>query len=336
VRFAFTDEQRELQQAVRALLAREVPPARVREAWTSADGRAGIWPALAEMGVPGMLVGERAGGLGLSMVDLVLVCEETGRACLPEPVVETAAVAAPALDAAGDPRAAAVAAGEAVAAAQPPTDELAVWADSADVVVLFDDTGIHAVDRADVRLEPRVSVDGSRKLAWVDADLDDSTRIGDEHAAAIAFDRGALGTAAELVGLASWMLDATVAYATEREQFGAPIGSFQAVQHHLANARLALEFAAPLVYRAAWSIAHGAEHRSVHVSAARAQAAGAALAVARAALQCHGAIGYTTEYDLHLYLKRTWALARSWGDAAWHRRRVAATLLDPGVDPRDL
>jgi alkylation response protein AidB-like acyl-CoA dehydrogenase len=81
------------------------------------------------------------------------------------------------------------------------------------------------------------------------------------------------------------------------------------------------------VYRGAYSIAHDDPQRSVHVSMAKAQASDAAEVAARVALQCHGAIGYTTEYDLHLYLKRSWALARAWGDAAWHRRRVARAIL---------
>jgi alkylation response protein AidB-like acyl-CoA dehydrogenase len=266
----------------------------------------------------------------------VLLLVESGRACLPEPIVETTAVAIPLLAAAGDERTEALASGAGSAAVQPPTDDFTVWADSASVVVLFDDSGAHAVDAADVSIEPRGSVDRSRRLAWIDADLSEQTRVGDAGSAQLAFDRGVVGTAAQLVGLGEWMLDATVEHARQREQFGKPIGSFQAVKHHLANARLALEFAAPLVHRAAWSVAHDVPFRSVHVSMAKAQASDAAQRVARIALQCHGAIGYTTEYDLHLYMKRTWALARSWGDARWHRRRVAETVLDPTVDPMEV
>ena len=105
-----------------------------------------------------------------------------------------------------------------------------------------------------------------------------------------------------------------------------PIGSFQAVKHHLADALLQLHFARPAVYRAAWSIAEGEPTRSRDVSMAKAMASDAAALVGRKALQCHGAIGYTVEYDLHLYLKRTWALAPSWGSAAWHRARVAESI----------
>ena len=107
-----------------------------------------------------------------------------------------------------------------------------------------------------------------------------------------------------------------------------PIGSFQAVKHHLANVALALEFARPLVYRAAWSSATGDPGRPVHVSTAKAHASDAASLAARVALQVHGAIGYTTEYDLHLWMKRAWVLAATWGDAPWHRARVGRAILD--------
>lgn len=327
MRFAFTDEQLEFRDAVRDLLAKECPPSRVRAAWHDADGRSGCWAALAAMGVVGLTAPEGAGGLGLDEVALVPILEEAGRVALPEPLVETTAVAIPLLAAAGDDRVAALASGEATATVIGPLDGLAVWADDANVVVLVDEAEVHAIDRATVTLEPRTSVDGARRLSWVDADVSDATLVGGADAAALAADRGALGTAAVLLGLADRMLALTVDYASGRRQFGAPIGSFQAVKHHLANARLALEFARPLVYRAAWSVAHADPGRPVHVSMAKASASDAAALTARVALQCHGAIGYTTEYDLHLWMKRSWALQRAWGDAAWHRRRVGGAIL---------
>jgi len=112
----------------------------------------------------------------------------------------------------------------------------------------------------------------------------------------------------------------------EREQFGTRIGAFQAVKHHLADAAVSLEFARPVVYRSAWSLATGSADARRDVSIAKAMASDAALRTARAALQCHGAIGYTTEHDLHLYMKRSWALARAWGDPAGHRERVARAI----------
>jgi alkylation response protein AidB-like acyl-CoA dehydrogenase len=123
------------------------------------------------------------------------------------------------------------------------------------------------------------------------------------------------------------MVDMAVAYACEREQFGRPIGSFQAVKHRLADAQVALEFARPVVYRAAFSVADGASDRELHVSHAKAAASEAASLAAKAALQVHGAIGYTWEMDLHFWMKRAWALDAVWGGGAWHRRRLARSLL---------
>ena len=133
-------------------------------------------------------------------------------------------------------------------------------------------------------------------------------------------DRLALGAAAQLVGLGQRMLDLTVHYAKQREQFGVPIGSFQAVKHHLADALKELAFARPAVRRAAATMGPR------DISMAKALASDAARFSGRQALQCHGAIGYTVEHDLHRFLKRTWILARTHGDAAWHRDRIARAL----------
>ena len=328
--FAFTDEQLALRDAVRDLLAKECPASAVRAAWTNESGRCpAAWAALSEMGVLGVLAPEAVGGLGLSEVDLVLVLEETGRCALPEPIVETAAVAIPLLAARGDQRAAQLVAG-ASAAAVHALAPLAVWADSAATIVVLGSARCDAFGSETVALSPAESVDGARRLFALDlaASLPWSTVEADDTAEVdLAFDRAALGTAAQLVGLADRMITMTVEYASERKQFGVPIGSFQAVKHHLANARLALEFARPLVYRAAWSIATDDPERAVAVSLAKAGASDAALLAGRVALQCHGAIGYTTEYDLHLFMKRGWALAATWGDAGWHRARVGRAIL---------
>lgn len=326
--FAFTDDQRALRTALRDLLDKECPPERVRDAWSNADGRTGVWSSLVEMGVVGLLAPEDAGGFGGNEIDLVLLLEETGRVALAEPVVETAAVAVPLLRDARDARLVDVVHGRLVASAAGRDDDLVVWADSTDLVIWADDSGVRAFARDDVTIEPRASVDGARRLAWVGADLATGDVLGDSEAGALVDDRGALGTAAQLLGLSDRMLEMTVGYVMERRQFGVPVGSFQAVKHHLANARLALEFARPLVYRAAASLATLDPERSVHVSAAKVQANEAATLAARVALQCHGAIGYTTEYDLHLFMKRAWALTRSWGDTTTHRRRVGRAILE--------
>jgi alkylation response protein AidB-like acyl-CoA dehydrogenase len=327
--FAFSDEQIALRNAVRDLLVKECPPSAVRAAWVSASGRCpAAWAALTEMGVLGVVAPEASGGLGLSEIDLVLVLEETGRFALPEPIVETAAVAVPMLATRDDERASALVSGSGAAVVHALAPH-AVWADSATVIVVLGSSMGSVVAPEEVSLQPVESVDGSRRLFALDLGASSWARVQAEHHSEVdlAFDRAVLGTAAQLLGLTDRMIEMTVAYASERKQFGVPIGSFQAVKHHLANARLALEFARPLVYRAAWTVATGDSERPVAVSLAKASASDAARLAARVALQCHGAIGYTTEYDLHLFMKRAWALAASWGDAAWHRARVGRAIL---------
>jgi alkylation response protein AidB-like acyl-CoA dehydrogenase len=306
MRFAFTDDQLALRDALRDLLEKECTPAHVRAAWTNDTGRIpGLWDQLAAMGVLGLLAPEVDGGLGLTFVELVLVLEETGRYAVPEPIVETAAFGVPLFG-----RTDLTVASE---------HRFVPWADTADVIVTAG--GRH--DPAAVRLVPRPSVDGARRLFEVEGEPEPL----DGDAFMAAFVRGVCGIGAQQCGLADRMLEMTADYVRERKQFGVPVGSFQAVKHHLANARIALEFARPLVYRAAASIAAGDSDAGLHASMAKTQADAAARETGRAALQCHGAIGYTTEYDLHLFLKRSWALARSWGDRSFHYGRIRRAIL---------
>jgi alkylation response protein AidB-like acyl-CoA dehydrogenase len=335
VHFGFDDDQLAFRDAARDLFDKECPPAAVRAAWEAPPGALdrGVWDRLTDMGVLATLVPEAGDGLGLDECSLVLVLEEAGRAGLPHPLVETAAVAAPLVaggPAATGPGPAGVpdAHGLGMVATDLGGPHVACAAD-ADWLLLRDPAtgGLHLVDPTATVLTPVDTVDKARRVATVDWRPAPGTLLtADADAVGLAFDRGAFGTAALLVGLGQRMLDLTVAYVGERRQFGVPIGSFQAVKHHLADALRELAFARPAVHRAAHSLATGADTRSRDVSMAKAMASEAAALVGRQALQCHGAIGYTVEHDLHLYLKRTWALARTWGDAAWHRDRVAAAI----------
>ncbi|MGH9019237.1 MAG: acyl-CoA dehydrogenase family protein, partial [Acidimicrobiales bacterium] len=191
---------------------------------------------------------------------------------------------------------------------------------------------IHAVEGAAAARVARPSLDGARRGAEVTFVPSAATRLatGAEAAALVDAlgDRAAMGAGAVLLGVADRLLAITARYAVEREQFGRPIGSFQAVKHHLANALIRLEFARPAVYRAAWSLDHGDGAAGVHASMAKALASEAATGAARIALQVHGAIGYTWECDLQLWMKPAWALAAAWGDAAFHRARVLERLLE--------
>jgi alkylation response protein AidB-like acyl-CoA dehydrogenase len=305
MRFAWTDDQLAFRDAARDLLAKECPPAVVRAAWGRSLDR-GPWDSLDAMGALSVLVPEADGGLGLDECFLVPVLTETGRVALPHPIVETAMVAAP-LGLTGRMVATDLGGGT-----------LVPCAGDADVLLLHIDGALRRFTPDEVTIEPVDTVDMARRAARVTPAAGTGEPVDGDVAAA--FDRGVLGTAAQLVGLAQAMLDLTVAYVTERQQFGVPIGSFQAVKHHLANALLQIEFAAPAVARAAVTLTPR------DVSMAKALATDAAETTGRAALQCHGAIGYTVEHDLHLYLKRSWALARSWGDRNFHADRVAAAL----------
>jgi hypothetical protein len=332
--FGFDDDQLAFRDLAHDLFDKECPPAVVRAAWEAPTGgldRA-VWDRLTEMGVPATLVPADADGLGLDELALVLVLEEAGRAALPHPLVETAAVAAPLV--AGGPGPVPGPAGipDAHGLGMVTTNlggPHVPCAADADWLLLRDDVSghLHLVDPAAVVVTGVATVDRGRRAATVDWQPAPASLVTDDPAAAdAAFDRGAFGTAALLLGLAQHMLDVTVTYVGERRQFGAPVGSFQAVKHHLADALKELAFARPAVHRAAYSLATGAETRRRDVSMAKAMASDAARFVGRRALQCHGAIGYTVEHDLHLHLKRTWALAAAWGDAAWHRERVARAI----------
>jgi alkylation response protein AidB-like acyl-CoA dehydrogenase len=334
MRFAFTEDQLLFQQAVRDLLTKECPPSAVRQAWGPAPRVTEMsrWQKLAEMGLVGLLAPATGGGLGLSEVDLALPLEECGRAALPEPILETAAVAVPLLVAAGDRRVESVAAGElAVAVGLAGTGAAVSGAQTAGLLILQDGDELHAIEPENAVIEPVASLDPTRRLAAVTWTRGPSSRLDLPPAAAgAAFDRGALAAAGFLVGLGDHMVELASDHAREREQFGQPIGSFQAVKHLLADALLRIDFARPVVYRAAWSMAQAhttVEIRGRDVSMAKAYASDAATRAARVALQVHGAIGYTWEHDLHLWMKRAWALASAWGDAAWHRRRVGRWLL---------
>ncbi len=314
MRFAFTEDQIALHDAVRDLLNDHSNAAQLREAWGNETGRtASAWGALHAMGAIDAMRAEADGGLGFNEVDAILIAEASGRVALAEPIIETMMVAAP-LNLVTIGLSAAVVTHE---------SPFAPWADTAEVIIELAADGIRSRHRQDTTLTPRSSVDGARRLFAVSPNTEvapASTEV------ALAFRRGALGTAAQLCGLSETMITVTVAYAKERKQFGVPIGSFQAVKHHLANARTKLEFARPLVYRAAASLRDRDAEAGVHVSMAKAAASDAAMVAAKASLQCHGAIGYTTEADLHLYMKRAWALGGSWGDAAWHRRQITNHL----------
>jgi alkylation response protein AidB-like acyl-CoA dehydrogenase len=324
---------------VRDLFADAADSTALRAAWDSEDGRIpGLWKRLADVGVLGAVIPEASGGLGLDARSVLPLLVETGRAAIPEPVVETM-VGAVLLAAVGGSLAErwlpAIADGSAVIAVGLGNAELVSGAQWADLLLLEDrDGSVHAVEAERVSIHPAASVDGGMRLARVEWQPSADTAIAAADAAR-GFDFAVFAVAAQLTGLADAMLDLSVEYALQREQFGKPIGSFQAIKHQLADVYVASGFAKPVVARAAWSVSQDLPTRWRDVSHAKHAASRAASGAARTALQVHAGIGYTFEHDLHMWMKRTWSLTSLWGTAAWHRIRVADAVLD-NVDNGDV
>src|SRR6185437_16258935 len=192
------------------------------------------------------------------------------------------------------------------------------------VLIVVDGDAAQVLD-ASGELTRQATVDPSRPLFSLPHEAGES--LSGEAVAGLR-DRAVLASAAQLVGASQHMLEAAVEYAKTRKQFGREIGSFQALKHQLADLMLAVDFARPLVYRAAFSLAEGRPTASRDVSPAKVNAAQAGEQAARTAIQIHGAIGYTDELDLQYWLKRVWWLVPYWGDAVHHRARVAAAVID--------
>jgi len=357
--FGFDDEEVAVRDAVASYLSKKAGVDLLREAWADPSGSAvrQVWSELARIGVQGLLVPAEAGGSGMGWVAMALVLAETGRAALALPLAETAAVGAPLIAAAGDPAGAlgGLLDGSEMLSAAPGFDWLFPAASTAEWFLVPG----RLYRRDEVVVEAVASVDRSRDAGRVTPCGEGVAVPGDD-----LLERGALAAAAVLVGLGRALLDTTVGYVKERRQFGVPIGSFQAVKHHLADAAMAVEMAAPAVWAAAWRMDNpdgpagpsaaggpagsagpsaavgpagsaglsaavgpdGAGGVRLAVSTAKALSSDAAYLAGRKALQCHGAIGYTVEHHLHMWLKRVWCLAAAFGSPSWHRRRVAAEL----------
>src|ERR1700722_19532118 len=318
MRFDLDEQQCDFAARIDAALAAADLPGAVR-AWAAGDTGPGrkVWAQLADLGVTALAVPERFDGIDAHPVDLVVASERLGRWCVPGPVTESIAVAPLLLT--EDERCAALATGELIATvALPPQVPRAVDADAAGLILAADLDGTVREASAGERHQ---SVDPSRRL--FDVSAGESTWQAD---VARAYEFGALATAAQLVGAGQALLDAAVDYAKQRAQFGRVIGSYQAIKHKLADVHIALELARPLVYGAALSLADRPPDTARDVSAAKASASDAALLAARSALQTHGAIGFTAEHDLSLWLLRVQALRSAWGDPATHRRRVLEAL----------
>jgi alkylation response protein AidB-like acyl-CoA dehydrogenase len=307
MRFSFDEDQSLFQNALRDFLRNEHTPERVRALWDTETGRSPeLWKKLAELGVTGLRVPEEYQGLGLDEIDFVLLLEEAGRAGLAEPLVPTSVVGVALLVELGAKELCEqwlkqVAVGEAILAVGHEVSPFVSDAHVADLLLLQHGDEVHGVARDAVELERQVANDPSRRIftvRWRPAK--DSLLAEGEQARkllAAALDRGVLACAAQQLGVAEQLLEMAVAYASQRKQFGRPIGSFQAAQ------------------------------RGRDVSMAKLAASESAKQAAKVALQVHGAIGYTWEQDLHIWMRRAWSLDLAWGGEAFHQARVADAVL---------
>ena len=342
--FTFNDDQLLFRDTVRDLLTHEVTAERIRQRWDSATGiDSAALKSMVDLGLTAALVPEAQGGLGLNAVDFILLAEECGRAALPEPIVDSCLVATPMLvdaDRALDGGNSCllellegIAAGEQTVLCGPSINPYINYAHCADYLLLPHGNEVHLVAVKDVELERQTSVDLSRRLSKVNWIPRSETCIASGEMGAdlwrSTLNRGALGNAAQLLGLSEAMVARSVQFATDREQFGRPIGVNQAVKHLLADCAVKAEFAKPAIYRAAYTVAVAPTRADWSVSHAKASAGDAANTASRNCTHVHGAMGYTWECDLHLWMKRAWTLEREWGDAGFHTNRIHEWLLQP-------
>lgn len=336
MRFALTPEQEGFAEVLDDLLTSAGTPAVVRR-WAAGDHEPGLalWRRLADLGVTGLLVAEEHGGTDADPVDLVVACEALGRHAVPGPWVESVALLPTLLRGTDqDKLLAGLASGEQVATVAVTGHgdgfgALALDADAASQVLLLDGATLQAASAGAVRR----SVDPARRLFGLEPGA--VVVEVDAAAAARALEVAVLACAAQLLGAGERLLADGVAYVGARRQFGRVIGEYQALKHALADVRVALDFARSLVHTAALALrgpdgpgAATAMAGDVRrdVSAAKVKAGQAAYLAARTALQVHGAIGYTAEYDLGLWLTKVRALLTAWGTPAAHRRRVLEAI----------
>lgn len=325
MRFALDEEQLAFSRSLDDLLnAADVPS--VTRAWGNGDTAAGmkLWRQLAELGVHALRIPEEQGGLGATAVDLTVAFEGLGYHAVPGPYLESVALAPSLLsttDGVGAGSLTAIAEGtEVVSVAAPPTAPFALDADIASEVLLLDG---NALRRATVGTLHR-SVDAARRLFTVTPG-EAVAETGSE-AARAGLDTAALACSAQLFGAGERLLAESVEYAKNRTQFGHPIGEYQSLKHALANVKVGLDFARPLVHAAAISLDAESGDAPRDVSAAKVASSDAAYLAARTALQTHGAIGYTLEHDLGLWITKVRALVGAWGTTTAHRDRVLAAI----------
>jgi alkylation response protein AidB-like acyl-CoA dehydrogenase len=367
--FDFTADQYQLRDSVRRFLGDRWGPRKVRAAAGSVDAE--LWNGLAGLGLQTLLVPEQFEGAGLGLVDVALVLEEFGRALVPAPMADTILAAEiiarfgtpqqrerllPRI-AAGECR---IAFAHQQAGAGHTAAEVSVVAEKAAdgwllrgskmlvpgaqaathlLVSAKPDGGPPALficeaTAAHVAIEPHRAVDAGSLLCRITFDGASAEAIGerpDERALTRLLETSTFAAAIEMVGIASAALDLAVAYAKERTQFDKPIGSFQAIKHKCADMLVAVEGARSTAYYASWTLAEDDAALPLAVSMAKAACGDASRLACNESLQIHGGVGFTWDFDVHFYMKRGKLLEYAFGDAAWHRERVASIVVDAAV-----
>ena len=352
--FDLSADQLALRDAAADLLAERADSASVRRVVDAGGGwDRDLWGDLVEQGWAGLLVAEELGGVGLGWVEAAVLCETVGSRVAPAPVLSQL-VATSALEEVGDRSwLDKLTSGSAVAAvsARPleastsssglvvsGTTEPVAFAPSADVLLAVADSGpdtgagggpgsrLVLVELGGARPEAEEAMDLTREFARVHLDSVPAIELGGPEAVERYLDCGATAYAAEMLGCASTALDMAVTHAREREQFGRPIGSFQAIKHRCADMLVDVEGMRSATWWAAWCLATDDPQRIAAASTAKIWCSDAAERVLTSALQVHGGIGFTWESDLHLYLKRVEYDRRAFGTASKHRERLASVL----------
>jgi acyl-CoA dehydrogenase len=358
MKFQLTDEQRALQDAVRSYLRDRFGPQQVRELYdTDNDGLPPqLWQAISEQGWLAVLVPEAHDGLGLGLLDAAIIARAFGAATVPGPWLGTVLLGE-ALRLAGSeaqqkqhlPQ---LAAGElkgAVALLKSgwsPTPggapakadggklsgrlDLVEYAAAADVLLVAAQDGLYLVDPSATTITPHESLDRTVRLATVELNGVTGERLDGSSPEVVQelLDRAAILAASDLAGIARKALTETVEYDKTRVQFGKPVGSFQAIKHHLADIHLGVTYAEYAATYAAHAFDIGAPDRQLAASIAKSKCGDMASESTGAMIQYHGGIGYTWEHDAHFYFKRAKRLEYAFGDAAQHRERIASLVLD--------
>lgn len=330
--FDLSPDQTALRDAARELLAGECSSARVRAAG-GFDRE--LWAAMVEQGWTGIAVPESLGGVGLGVVEAAVLLEQAGAHVAPVPLTQQLVALAALAESEWGP---ALLSGEAIACvARTPLErhgdgtvsgrpEPVIYGARADVLVVPAGDSLVAVDLREVARHAEPAMDLTRELAWIDLDHAPATEVGGAAEVERHLDRGAVFHAAEMLGGAEAVMHLAVDYAKEREQFGRPIGSFQAVKHRCADMLVDVEGMRSAVYHAAWALGAGDPDARVAAATAKVWCSDAGVRVAESALQVHGGIGFTWESDVHLFLKRAQLDSVAFGDARHHRARLGALL----------